>query len=125
MKTLFYFRQCIHSIRYIITYNIFIVALSTLIDKAVVEEVFFLIIFFTYICFCFQGLLELVQAGIEVKCVIIKYTLDIDIIFCIYYTKLCTCIKSLLDGKPNNMHSSITWLFLITIPERFSHQLNI
>ncbi len=65
LNTLFYLRQCIHSIRYIITYNIS------------------LIIFFTYIFFCFQGLLELVQAGIEVKCVIIKQALDIDIIFCI------------------------------------------
>ncbi len=28
-----------------------------------------------------------------------------------------------MNGKPNNMHSSITCLSLITIPERFSHQL--
>ncbi len=36
--------------------------------------------------------------------------------------KLSTCITLLLDDKPNNMHSSITRLFLLTIPERFSHQ---
>ncbi len=29
-----------------------------------------------------------------------------------------------MDGKPKSMHSSITWLSLITIPERLSHQLN-
>ncbi len=68
----FYFRHFIHSIRYIITYNIFIIALTILIDKVVLVEFFFLIIYFTYIFLCFQGLLELVQADIEVKCFIIK-----------------------------------------------------
>ncbi len=40
----FYFRQCKHILRYIITYNIFINALYIRIDKDVLEDIFFLII---------------------------------------------------------------------------------
>ncbi len=47
-------------------------ALLILIDKVALEEFFLHIICFTNISFCFQGLLELVQAGIEIKYVIIK-----------------------------------------------------